>query len=42
MYRLNAIMSFDFLSQRYEREYLIFINVENDIKQASNNANQAP
>ena len=32
---MTAIMSYYFLSQRYERDYVIFINVENDFKHTS-------
>ena len=35
---MNAIMSYYFLSQRYERDFVIFINVENDMIHASPNA----
>ena len=35
---MNAIMSYDFLSQRYERDYAKFIKVENDFKHASTHA----
>ena len=35
---MNAIMSFYSLSQRYERDYVFFINVEDDLKHASPNA----
>ena len=32
---MNANMSFHFLSQGYERNYVIFTNVENEIRHAS-------
>ena len=35
---MNAILASYFLSKRYERDYVIFINVENDIKHAPINA----
>ena len=35
---MNAIMSYYFLSQRYEREYSLFKKVENDLKHDSLNA----
>ena len=35
---MNAIMSYYFLSQQYERDHVIFINVENDMMHASINA----
>ena len=39
---MNAIMSYYFLSQRYERDYVIFINVESDMIHASRNAIHDP
>ena len=38
---MNAIMSYYFLSQRYERDYVLFIKVKNDLKQASPDASHA-
>ena len=38
---MNAIMSYYFLSERYERDYVFFLNWENDIKHALINANYA-
>ena len=38
---MNAIMSYYFLSQRYERNYVPFMKVENDLKHASTDANDA-
>ena len=35
---MNAIMSYYFLSQRYERDYLLIIKMENDLKHASPDA----
>ena len=35
---MNAIMSYYFLSQRYEHDYVLFIRVENDLKHASPDA----
>ena len=32
---MNAIMSCYFISQQYERDYVLFVNVENDVKHAS-------
>ena len=32
---MNGIMSFYFLSQRYESDYLLFIKVQNDFKNTS-------
>ena len=33
--KMNANMSYYFLSQRYERFYVLFLKVENDLKHAS-------
>ena len=35
---MNAIISYYFLFQLYEREYVIFMNVENEMIHASINA----
>ena len=35
---MKATMSYYFLSQRYELDYVLFINVENDINYASHDA----
>ena len=35
---MNALMSYYFLSQRYERDYVLFKNVENDIRHVSPDA----
>ena len=38
---MNALMFHYFFSQRYERDYVLFIKVENDYKHASLDAIQA-
>ena len=38
---INAIMSCYFFSQRYERDYVLFIKIETDLKHSSPNAVQA-
>ena len=38
---MKAIMSLYFLSQRYELDYVLLINVENDINHASLDTIQA-
>ena len=35
---MKATMSFYFISQQYERDYVIFMNVENDSTHTSPNA----
>ena len=35
---MNAIMCYYFVSQRYERDYELFIEIKNDLKHATDDA----